>query len=114
MNVIDLDVERTIIAIASPPCAAPRGIIRLSGPDSVSVVDGICISTGSALPFAHWKKVQLSVDGLSCLVPAKLLIWPIEQSYTRQPSAEIHVVGCPPILDAIVQSLCKRGAELAR
>ncbi|HUG70735.1 MAG TPA: tRNA modification GTPase, partial [Pirellulaceae bacterium] len=41
-------------------------------------------------------------------------VWPTERSYTRQPTAELHTIGSPPVLDAIVQSLCQQGARLAQ
>ena len=35
------------------------------------------------------------------------------RSYTRQPSIEIHTAGSPPILQAMLRTLCRHGARLA-
>ena len=40
-------------------------------------------------------------------------VWPGVRSYTRQPSAEIHMLGSPPLLDAALGLLCRGGARLA-
>jgi tRNA modification GTPase len=48
------------------------------------------------------------------LVPAILYLWHTTRSYTRQPSAELHLPGSPPILQAALAALCHAGARLAR
>jgi tRNA modification GTPase len=42
-----------------------------------------------------------------------LLIWPTDRSYTREPVAELHAVGSPPMLSVLVDTVCKAGARLA-
>ena len=37
-------------------------------------------------------------------VPGDLLLWPAMRSYTRQPSAEFHTIGSPPLLAAVVEA----------
>jgi tRNA modification GTPase len=41
------------------------------------------------------------------------LYWPDSRSYTGQPTVEIHTIGSPPILNAIVEDLARRGARVA-
>ena len=48
------------------------------------------------------------------MLPASLYVWPTPQSYTRQPTAEIHTLGCPPLLNAMLDQLCQSGARLAQ
>jgi tRNA modification GTPase len=43
-----------------------------------------------------------------------LFVWPGERSYTRQPSAEFHTLGSPPVVSAVLGQLCRRGARPAR
>ena len=50
------------------------------------------------------------VGALACHV----YLWPGSRSYTRQPSAELHLIGSPPLLDAALQTLCAQGARLAQ
>src|SRR5207248_7990151 len=47
-------------------------------------------------------------------VPLVLYLWPTGRSYTRQPSAELHLPGSPPILEAALAAVCQAGARLAR
>jgi tRNA modification GTPase len=46
-------------------------------------------------------------------IPVDLLLWPTVHSYTRQPVAELHTLGSPPLLAALLQALCDAGARLA-
>ncbi len=50
--------------------------------------------------------------GEICL-PCCLYLWPGERSYTREPVAEFHTVGSPPLLEAVLAALCAAGARLA-
>jgi tRNA modification GTPase len=47
-------------------------------------------------------------------VPARAYLWPTTRSYTRQPSAELHLPSSPPILEAALAAVCAAGARLAR
>jgi len=44
----------------------------------------------------------------------RLYLWPTDSSYTRQPSAELHLPGSPPLLEAALEIVCQAGARLAR
>ncbi len=46
-------------------------------------------------------------------VPCDLFVWPTRRSYTRQPVVELHTFGSPPLLEALVATLCAAGARLA-
>ncbi len=43
-----------------------------------------------------------------------VLLWPTPRSYTGQPSAELHLIGSLPLLDAVVDRLIEAGARAAR
>jgi tRNA modification GTPase len=47
-------------------------------------------------------------------IPCLLYYWPNASSYTRQPVAEIHTVGSPPLLECLLRQACSDGARLAR
>ena len=47
-------------------------------------------------------------------LPTDLFLWPTSRSYTRQPLAEFHTFGSPPLLDALLQRVCAAGARLAQ
>lgn len=111
-----LDVNDTIIAIASPPGAAERGILRISGPDMASIVDDV-FSASSGKRIGQLRRAaalsgDVSIDNDSML-PGDLLVWPTARSYTRQPSAEFHTIGSPPLLKMALKSFCGAGARIA-
>ncbi len=108
----------TIAAIASAAGSAPRGMVRLSGPATQAVLHN-CLdadATGRlaaiAVPTALGVELVLSSDGPR--LPATIYYWPDERSYTRQPAAEIHTVGSPPLLAAVLAAVCDNGARLAQ
>src|SRR5262249_27089380 len=63
------------------------------------------IIRGPAADRPPWDQFQL---------PCDLFLWPTRRSYTRQPLAEVHTFGSPPLLDAVLRALCDAGARLAR
>ena len=112
-----LDIDDTIAAIASPPGASERGIVRISGPDTTKCVAScFCPDDGRSLT------QQGTVDsipgnlqlGADLQLPGRLLIWPTNRSYTRQPSAEFHTIGSSPLLQLALKALCDAGARVAR
>ncbi len=108
--------EDTIVAIASPHGPGIRGIVRLSGPAAIQCAaadfrpdsGNACLAS---LQTADAISGQLDCDG--CAVPGRMLAWPTDSSFTRQPSVEFHTFGSPSVLDLVVKQLCQRGARLA-
>ncbi len=111
-------VDDTIAALASAPGNALRGVIRVSGPATLACVQP-CFRAESHIDLptsgppriipGHWQ-----LDEPMGRVPVDLCWWPTTRSYTRQVAAELHSLGCPPVLDAILQQLCDSGARLAQ
>lgn len=54
------------------------------------------------------------MPGLASPIPAVLYLWPNARSYTREPLAELHLPGSPPLADAVLGALCASGARLAQ
>jgi tRNA modification GTPase len=113
-------LDDVIAAVASAPGAGCRGIVRVAGPGVRSLVEGMIgprANNPAGEPFATRATrldTKLNVQGLSTPLPAALFVWPDSRSYTGQPSVEIHTIGSPPILNAIVEDLVRRGARVAR
>lgn len=123
----------TICAIGTAPGGAARGMIRVSGPDAVAVVERVFaaadghairqITTSSVIE--GW--IDASLDFTAMLpsrvaswcretknhLPCNLLLWPTQRSYTREPVAELHTIGSPPLMQAVLKNLCAAGARLA-
>ncbi|MEM9185705.1 MAG: GTPase [Planctomycetota bacterium] len=111
------DERDTIVAIATARSGAARGVVRLSGPEAIAIVEALSGAglTGSPSPTRR-PGVSLSVElaGRAIRAPCDLYLWPGRQSYTRQPSAELHLLGSTPVVEAAVAAACRAGARLAQ
>ncbi|MFN0021490.1 MAG: tRNA modification GTPase [Pirellulaceae bacterium] len=114
-----IDTQDTVAAIASAAAGAFRGIVRISGPDCLQCVER-CLEPDNADMPVRIIKVPSLVTGrlwlpdLEAFLPATLYLWPGNRSYTRQPTAEVHTIGSPPLLEAVLAKVCRHGARLAR
>jgi tRNA modification GTPase len=114
-----LDARDTIAALASAPGGGARGILRLSGPRVVAVAAKVFRPLPDQPSLDQVRRCrriagELSLGELLGDVPTDLLLWPGARSYTRQPTAEFHTLGSPPILEEGLAALCAAGARLAR
>lgn len=117
-----LSTADTIAAIASAAGSAARGIVRISGPDTLAILER-CVELppkGNPVVLESTKPVILKrtlrvpcLPGQPQSLPVDLWVWPNRASFTRQPSAEIHTFGSPPLLDAVLEELCANGARIA-
>ena len=44
---------------------------------------------------------------LGTRIPCDLFLWPTARSYTREPVAELHTIGSPPLLRAALSAVCR-------
>jgi len=99
-------IHDTIIARASAPGSAIRGIVRVSGQCAVSVVKTI-VEFPDALTLeqrsncVHTKIVLPQLPPF----PTTLLLWNEGHSYTGDETVEIHTIGSPVLLDAMMATL---------
>ena len=115
---MDWALDDTIVALASASGAAQRGIVRLSGPQLRHVLlgwfqpqdpeawrkaSGPAVHRGELVEVSARAPIQVDVYD-----------WPGNRSYTGQPLVELHLVGAPPLLEAVVALACRRGARTAR
>lgn len=108
-----IDAEDTIVAIASPTSPAIRGVVRMSGDDTLAILQRMGIhSDGIERP----SRISTQVDLGNPLgtVPVDALVWPTQRSYTGQPSAELHTYGSLPLLRGLVDEAGRCGARPAR
>ena len=128
MSEIVLRLDDTIAALASAPGVGGRGIVRVSGGDVRRVLEQhFTPSDGERWTKAtraerHVGEWRLAVDvpwddapfqnGLR--LPVEVCLWPSKRSYTGQPLAELHLIGSPPLLEAVLTQLCRSGCRSAR
>ena len=116
--------DETIVAVASAAGAGPRGIIRVSGPDAHRIVSAVFHETPASakesVPFglvaksrAHRKEGYILLSSGAAPLPCSLMCWPTDRSYTGQPTAEMHTIGSPPLLDLVTGHLIRAGARYA-
>jgi len=103
--------EDTIVAISTAKGSALRGIVRLSGPQTLNRVEQIFEShetgeqdhgIGSDSWRCHKGRFRLSPE---VSVAGQLYIFRKGNSYTRQDMAELHLPGCPALLQMVVENL---------
>lgn len=106
--------QETIAALASASGPAPRGIIRISGPDTISVVLSAMTLDAEVLhpTQARVYESEILVGGIT--LPVKLMLWPTERSFTGEVLAEVHLAGSPPLLNAILSQIWSTGARPAQ
>lgn len=102
-----MSFEETIVARSGAPGAAYRGIVRLSGPDAVRSLNGLFE------PFFEPGPNVAAIDGNFFPwepfrpIPGKVFYWPEGRGYTGRQTVEIHTVGSPPVLGALVDAVCR-------
>lgn len=112
---LPLSPDDTIAALASAAGAAARGIVRISGPRTVEIMESLVAPAPDHTQRGSRCWVgKVHVRELALPVPVELYLWPDRRSYTGQPLAEIHTVGSPPILESILAELFARGVRAAQ
>ena len=112
---LPLDPSDTIAAIASPAGPAPRGLVRLSGPDAIRLASvSFTADEPDSSGLGAWLRPgRLAVVGLRRPVAASIAVWPGPRTYTGQDLVEIHTTGAAPVLGLILADCLTRGARLA-
>lgn len=117
------DVSQTIVAPASAAAGGARAIVRVSGPQTVAVLQKISDlvvqdERRPAVISAHIALTPNAAQGQARMpdvrLPVEVWLWPTARSYTRQPLAEVHLPGSPPLVELVIERLLAVGARLAQ
>lgn len=117
-----MDISDTIVAVASAAGGAATGIIRLSGPSTLSALAQLVSSNEAEQVRTCSRSCRMALklslfddahQGQAGTVNVQAYLWPTSRSYTRQPSAELHLIGSPPLLDQLLSQLLRCGVRLA-
>ena len=108
---MNLQPQDTIAAIATAPGAGGVGIVRLSGPQALSIAARICRCPLQPRR-AHYarfrdEQAQLLDDGIA-------LAFPAPRSFTGEDVVELQAHGSPVVLRQLVALACRLGARHAR
>jgi tRNA modification GTPase len=113
---VALDPNDTIAAVASPAGPGLLGIVRLSGPEALSIaLQGFIPDRNERAPLrrAVVRAGSMRVDGLRPLLPVLLALWPEPRTYTGQNVAEIHLPGSSPLMSLVLAQCLAAGARHA-
>jgi tRNA modification GTPase len=110
-----LDLNDTIVALSSAAGPAARAVVRLSGPDAFRHASAF-FTGADPLAFNRRRLCpgHLILPGVAAPLPADLYIFPAPHTYTGQHVAELHTLGCPPLVELLIAELLKSGARAAR
>ena len=112
----------TIVAVSTPPGAGARAVLRLSGPEALRITREVArLSAGAGVHAAASEPPSLEARGIyhgqfldgRGQQPLMLLWMPGPHSYTREDTAEFHLPGSPPLVEAALARLVGLGAEPA-
>ena len=109
-----IDADETVAAVASAPGPAARGIIRVSGSDTVEIIAALCgLDRNEIGTAARRFESEIALTETATLA-VSVFLWPTSRSYTGQPMAELHLPGSPPLLELVLEELFRRGVRPAR
>ncbi len=107
----------TIVALATAPGAGAIAVIRVSGAESIEIVNGIFESIkGKDLTKQKSHTLHLGhiVDGARVLDQALVSVFKGSNSYTGEPTVEISCHGSTFIQQQIIQLLLRKGCRMAQ
>ncbi|HEY8506058.1 MAG TPA: GTPase [Gemmataceae bacterium] len=108
--------DDTIIAVSSAPGPGLRGIVRVSGPDAVSVVASVFTPEEEPAPPTPRtvRRGRLRLPEVASPLAADLYFWRAPHTYTGQDLAELHTLSSPPLLEQLTAALLNAGARPAQ
>lgn len=109
-----MDFQDTIVALATPQGVGAIGVIRLSGPRAIALVNSVF--KGKNLDNQEGNTIHFGriVKGEEILDEVLISLFKAPKSYTKEDVVEISCHGSPYIQENILQLLVEKGARLAR
>ena len=106
--------DQTIVAPATPNGIGAIGIIRLSGPDAITIANSVFSGKDLAKQASHTIHLGKIVDGGLVLDEVLVSLFIAPRSYTRENVVEISCHGSVYIIESIIKLLIKKGARAAK
>jgi tRNA modification GTPase len=111
MNRPDMSAADTIVAPASGMSLAAIAVIRVSGPQTRTVLDALC---GGAPPPRHASLRAIGLSGAPVIDRGLVLMFEGPASFTGEDMAELHVHGGRAVIGAVIDAvLTLPGTRLA-
>ncbi len=102
----------TIVAIATAPGRGGVGVVRLSGPQALSIASVIVGERSLSPRVAHFRRFRDQAG--ETLDEGLVITFPAPHSFTGEDVAELQGHGGPVILDMLVAACIAAGARQAR
>ncbi|WP_299764694.1 tRNA uridine-5-carboxymethylaminomethyl(34) synthesis GTPase MnmE [uncultured Dokdonia sp.] len=112
-----MNTQDTIVALASPAGAGAIAVIRVSGPDAITICTPLFKSKrGKDLSKQRTHTIHLGhiIDGQRVLDEVLVSLFKGTNSYTGEPTVEISCHGSPYIQQEIIQLLLREGCRAAQ
>jgi len=106
-------ISDTIIALATPSGIGAIGVIRLSGPDAISLVNEVFGGKDLSIQKSHTIHFGTIKDGDLVLDEVLVSIFIGPKSYTKENVVEISTHGSAYIIESIIKLLIRKGARPA-
>ncbi len=108
----------TIVAVSSPPGRSARGLVRLSGPATRTILTTITDGPVPAARHLTRLNIVLPTQGGQTHLPSRgfpalITFFAGPQSYTGDDMAELQLPGHPALLERMLQGMIALGARLA-
>lgn len=106
--------DQTIVALATPNGIGAIGIIRLSGPDAITIANAVFKGKDLTKQASHTIHLGSIVDGDMILDEVLMSVFIGPRSYTRENVVEISCHGSNYIIESIIRLLIRKGARSAK
>src|SRR6201996_9183280 len=106
--------EETIVALATPNGIGAIGVIRLSGPEAINIVNKVFRGKDLTRQSSHTMHLGQIVDESLVLDEVLISLFIAPRSYTRENVVEISCHGSNYIIESIIKLLIKNGARSAK
>ncbi|MEZ4948451.1 MAG: hypothetical protein R2784_03530 [Saprospiraceae bacterium] len=114
MNYSGHDMQDTIVALATPPGVGAIGVIRLSGPDAIRIVDEVFYGKNLQKQDTHTMHFGTIRDEEKILDEVLVSLFVAPKSYTGENVVEVSCHGSNYILQKVIQLFIKKGARSAQ
>lgn len=104
----------TIIALSTPPGSGAIGVIRLSGPEAISLTNSVFSGKDLAKQATHTLHFGLIKDGEVVVDEVVVSLFVGPKSYTKEHVVEISCHGSNYIIQQIINLLIRKGARAAK
>jgi len=111
---MNMNNQDTIIALSTPPGSGAIGVIRLSGPDAITLTNAVFSGKDLEKQASHTLHFGLIKDGEQIVDEVVTGLYVAPKSYTKENVVEISCHGSNYIIQQIINLLIDRGARAAK